>query len=92
MISLDGGDLVAKLYLTLCDPLDCSPPGSSVHGIFQTRIMEWVAISFSRGVFPTRGIKPRSPALQVYSFLTEPPGKPNMAKYMNKLPIMLGRN
>ena len=33
----------------LCDPLDCSPPGSSVHGIFQTRILEWVAISSSRG-------------------------------------------
>ena len=34
---------------TLCDPLDCSPPGSSVHGIFQARILEWVAISYSRG-------------------------------------------
>ena len=35
--------------LTLCDPMDCSPPGSSVHGIFQARTPEWVAISFSRG-------------------------------------------
>ena len=34
---------------TLCDPLDCSPPGSSLHGILQTRILEWIAISFSRG-------------------------------------------
>ena len=34
---------------TLCDPMDCSPPGSSVHGILQARILEWVAISFSRG-------------------------------------------
>ena len=33
---------------TLCDPRDCSPPGSSVHGIFQARILEWVAISYSR--------------------------------------------
>ena len=32
---------------TLCDPMDCSPPGSSVHGILQARILEWVAISFS---------------------------------------------
>ena len=32
---------------TLCDPVDCSPPGSSVHGILQARILEWVAISFS---------------------------------------------
>jgi len=35
--------------VSACDPLDCSPPGSSVHGIFQARIPEWVAISFSRG-------------------------------------------
>ena len=41
--------LVAKSYPTLCDPMDCSPPGSSVHGILQARILEWVAISFSRG-------------------------------------------
>ena len=34
---------------TLCDPMDCSLPGSSVHGILQVRILEWVAISFSRG-------------------------------------------
>ena len=40
---------VAKLYLTFCDPRDCSPPGSSIHGILQVRILEWVAISFSRG-------------------------------------------
>ena len=39
---------VAQLCLTLCDPMDCSPPGSSVHGIFQARILEWVAVSFSR--------------------------------------------
>ena len=41
--------LVAQSCLTLCDPKDYSPPGSSVHGILQTRILEWVAISFSRG-------------------------------------------
>ena len=35
--------------LTLCNPMDCSPPGSSVHGILQTRILEWVAMPFSRG-------------------------------------------
>ena len=43
--------------LTLCDPADCSPPGSSVHGILQARILEWVAISSSRGIFPTQGWK-----------------------------------
>ena len=41
--------LFAKLYLTLCDPMDCSPPDSSVHGISQARILERVAIFFSRG-------------------------------------------
>ena len=43
--------LMAKLCLTLSDPRDCSPPGSSVHGISQERILEWVAISSSRGFF-----------------------------------------
>ena len=43
------GCLVTQLCLTLCDPMDCSPPGSSVHGILQARIVEWVAISSSRG-------------------------------------------
>ena len=38
---------VAQSCLTLCDPLDCSPPGSSVHGIFQARVLEWGAIAFS---------------------------------------------
>ena len=41
--------LVAKSYPTLCDPMDCSLPGSSVHGASQARILEWIAISFSRG-------------------------------------------
>ena len=39
---------------TLCDPMDCSPPGSSIHGIFQARVLEWVAISFFRGSSPPR--------------------------------------
>ena len=46
-IGMEG--LVAQACLTLCDPMDCSLPGSSVHGISQTRILEWVAILFSRG-------------------------------------------
>jgi len=41
--------LVAQSCPTLCDPMHCSPPGSSVHGFSQARILEWVAISFSRG-------------------------------------------
>ena len=41
---------IAQLCLTLFDPVDCSPPGSSVHGILQARILEWVVISFSKGL------------------------------------------
>ena len=40
---------VTQLCPTVCDPMDCSLPGFSVHGIFQARVLEWVAISFSRG-------------------------------------------
>ena len=40
--------LVIQSCLTLCDPMDCSPPGSSVHGIFQARVLEWLPTSFSR--------------------------------------------
>ena len=52
--------LVAQLCLTLCDPMDCSPQGSSVHEIFQARILEWVAISFSRGSSQSRDRTPVS--------------------------------
>ena len=55
---------------TLYDLMDCSPPGSSVHGISQARILEWVAISFSRG-----SSQPRSPALAGGFFTSDPPGK-----------------
>ena len=40
---------LSQLCPTLCNPMNCSPPGSSVHGILQTRILEWVSISFSKG-------------------------------------------
>ena len=45
---------VTQLCLTLCDPLDCSPPGTAVHGILQARMLEWVAIPFSRGSLQPR--------------------------------------
>ena len=51
---------------TLCNPMDCSPPGFSVHGILLARTLEWVAILFSRDL-PDPGIEPRSPALQADS-------------------------
>ena len=46
--------LLTQLCLTLCEPMDCSPPGSCVHGILQARVLEWIAISFSRGSSPPR--------------------------------------
>ena len=59
--------------------MDCSLPGSSVHGISQARILEQVAISSFRGDLPNPGIEPMSlapPALAGGFFTTEPPGKP----------------
>ena len=50
--------LVAQLCLTLCKSMDFSLPGSSSHGILQARILEWVVISFSRGIFLTQGLNP----------------------------------
>ena len=54
--------LVAQSCPTRCDPMDYSPPGSSVHGILQARILGWVSIPFSRGP-PNPGIEPRSPVV-----------------------------
>ena len=70
--------LVSELCPTPCDPLDCSPRGCSVHGISQARILEWVALLFfmRRRNIPDPGIEPGSPALQVDSLPSEPPGKP----------------
>ena len=70
------GVKVTQLYPTLCHPTDCSPQGSSVRGVFQTRIL--VAISFSRWSFHP-GIEPvslASPALAGRFFTIAPPGKP----------------
>ena len=66
--------LIAQKCPTLCDPMDHSPPGSSVHGILQARILEWVAIS-SPGDLADLGIKLRSPTLQADSLPSEPPVK-----------------
>ena len=66
--SLDGSlhcseSEVAQSCPTLCDPVDCSLPGSSVHGIFQAIVLEWIAISFSRGSSQP-GLELGSPAWQ----------------------------
>ena len=80
--------------LTPCDPMNCSPPGSSVHGIPQARILEWVAISFSRG---SSWLRDRTVSLsllhwQVGSLSLVPPGKPiwhiaDCIKHYNKVII-----
>ena len=51
---LQDSCLVAKLSQTLCIPMDCSLPGSSIHGILQARVLEWIAIPFSRGSSTSR--------------------------------------
>ena len=69
--------MLLSLPQTLCNPMDYSPLGSSVHGIPQGRIPEWVAISFPTRL-PNPGIKPRSPVLQADSLPSEPPRKPSL--------------
>ena len=61
-----GQRVCAQSCPTLCNPMDCSRPGSSVHGILQARILEWLPFP-SPGNLPDPGIKSRSPALQVDS-------------------------
>ena len=77
---LNGKDYIAcakslPLCLTLCDPIDCSPPCSSVHGIFQARVLEQIAFSSSRGIFPTQGSNPRLLHWQAGSFSLVPSDK-----------------
>ena len=67
--------LVPKSCLTLCDPMVCSLPGSSVQGICQVRILEWVVIPFSRD-FANPRIKPAFSELAGGFFTTEPLGRP----------------
>ena len=73
---------------TLFSSMDCSPPGSCVHGISQARILEWGAIPFSRGILqdcPNLGFKTGSPALQADSLLSQTPGKPSLVKTRRKM-------
>ena len=75
---------VAQSCLTLCDPMGCSLPGSSVHGIFQARVLEWGAISFSRRSSRPRD-RTRSAALQTDALTPEPPGKHYRYTYIPSL-------
>ena len=65
-----------KVKVLVCDPMDCSLPGSSVRGILQATILELGCHSFSGGNLPDPGIEPESSALQADSLPAEPPGRP----------------
>ena len=81
--------LVFWLRPTLCDPMDCSPPGFSVCGISQTRILEWVAVSFSRGSSRLRD--PTHVSCLAGGFLsTEPPEKPHWNDWKDLLLMCWG--
>ena len=69
--------MCAQSYLILCSPMDCSPSGSSVHGIFWERILEWVACPPPEDL-PNPVIELRSSTLQADSLPFEPPGIPRM--------------
>ena len=58
--------LSAQLHPTLCDHVDCSPPGTSLHGIFQARILEWAAISFSNRLHVTKQVSISLRRLKIY--------------------------
>ena len=75
--------LVAQSCPTLCDPMDCSPRGSSVHGILQARILEWLSISSSRG--PSPPWDQTRVSCIADSLLFEPPGK-LLAPFLDKSP------
>ena len=71
---------VTQSCLTLCDPMDCGLPGSSVHGIHQARILEWVAVLFSGGSSQLRDRSQVLP-LQADSLPAEPPGSPRILEW-----------
>ena len=69
--------IVAQLCQTLWDPMDCSPPDSSVHGILQARKLDWVAMPSSRGIFPTQGSNPGLPHCRQIIYCLSHGGKPS---------------
>ena len=81
--------LVTQSCPTLCNPMDGSLPGSSVHGILQARILQWVAIPFSRDL-PDLGIEPRFLALQADSLPSEPQRNPINAIKHNRTLSRIG--
>ena len=74
--------LATQSYLTICNPMDCSPPGSSVHEILQQEYWSGLPCP-SPGELPNPGIKSGSPALQADSLPSEPPRKPYKYNYVH---------
>ena len=84
---LESESEVTQSCLTLCDSMDCSLPGSSIHGIFQARVLEWVASGLpfpSPGDPPDPGIEPGSPMLRADALPSEPPGKTHVLERLIK--------
>ena len=77
-----------RLFVT---PVDCSLPGSSVHGILQAIILKWVAISFSRGSSQLRD-QTGSPTLEADALTSEPPGKPTKQQAVVCITAMSGKS
>ena len=71
--------VLVAVCLTLCNPTDYSPPGSSLHRIFQVRVLEWEPFPSPEDL-PNSGTEPESPALQAYSLPFEPLGSPKTPK------------
>ena len=73
--TFSSSEVKSLSHARLCNPMDCSPSGSSVHGILQARILEWIAVSFSRG-FSQPKDRTQVSALQADALTSEPPRKP----------------
>ena len=82
--------LVTQLCPALCDPMDCSSPDSSVHGILQARILSGLPFPSPEDL-PDSGTEPGSPTLQADSSLSEPAGKPRAKVNMLNSPVSFGR-
>ena len=74
---MNSSVLVTQLCPPVCDPMEYSLPGSSLHGILQARILEWLPFP-PPGDLPNPGIKPGSPVMQADPLPSEPPGKPHV--------------
>ena len=80
--------LVAQSCPTLCDSMDCSPPGSSVHGILQARIPEWLAIPFSGGSSPPRERTCVSCFTREFSIIWATREADNQLRWLNKMAVV----